>query len=49
MISEKELKKELKAINKFIKWLEKNESSKLFQDAYGYRDGLIFALKGRLY
>jgi hypothetical protein len=48
MISEKELKKEIKATKRFIKYLEKQDKELSWDEIYGYLDGLEFALKGKL-
>jgi len=49
MISEKELKKEIKATRAFIKSLQKTHAGKdLFPEIYGYLDGLVYALTGKL-
>lgn len=48
MISEKELKKEIKATKAWLKFLNKQHATEDFPEAQGYLDGLTFALKGKL-
>ena len=48
MISEKELKKEIKATKNFIKYLEKQYKGEAWDECYGYLDGLEFVLNGKL-
>jgi len=48
MISDKELKKEIKAIKAFLKYLIRTHKKHDFPEVQGYLDGLIFCLKGKL-
>jgi len=48
MISDKELKKELKATKAFLKYLIKTHTGEDFPEVQGYLDGLTYALKGKL-
>jgi hypothetical protein len=48
MISEKELKKEIKVTKAFIKKIEKNTKWLNIEEAYSYLDGLMYCLKGKL-
>lgn len=48
MISEQELKKEIKATKKFIKYLKKHHKEHSWDEIYGYLDGLEFVLNGKL-
>lgn len=48
MITEKELKKEIKATKAFIKSLEKDHKREDWFELYGYLDGLTYVLKGKL-
>lgn len=48
MISENELKKEIKATKAFIKSLKKNHKDHSWDEIYGYLDGLEYCLNGKL-
>ena len=49
MISEKQLKEEIKYTKKFIKYLVKNSKDEQFiTETYLYLDGLLYCLNGRL-
>jgi hypothetical protein len=48
MITEKELRKEIKATKAFLKSLIKTRKDEDFPDVQAYLDGLTYALKGYL-
>ena len=48
MISEKQLKEEIKITKAFIKYLVKNGKEEDFSEIYSYLDGLLFCLNGKL-
>jgi hypothetical protein len=48
MISEKQLKEEIKTTKKFIKYLVKNSKGEDFPEIQGYLDGLTYVLNGKL-
>jgi hypothetical protein len=48
MISDKELKKELKATKAFLKYLNKTHKGEDFPEVQGYIDGLTYAMTGKL-
>jgi hypothetical protein len=48
VITEKELKKEIKATKAFLKSLIKTHKDGDFPEVQGYIDGLAYALKGKL-
>lgn len=48
MISDKDLKKELKATKAFLKYLIRTHKEEDFPEVQAYLDGLTFALKGKL-
>jgi F0F1-type ATP synthase delta subunit len=48
MISEKELKEEIKVTKAFIKYLIKNSKEEDFPEIQGYLDALEYCLNGKL-
>lgn len=48
MITEKQLKQEIKATKAFIKYLVKNSKEEDFPEIYSYLDGLLYCLNGKL-
>lgn len=48
MISQKQLKQEIKTTKAFIKYLVKNGKEEDFPEIYSYLDGLMYCLNGKL-